>query len=406
LIEQAIFTCIGFLVAALLALAATPAIARRARRLAEARARLQTPLTEAQAIAERDALRAQHAVDQVRLEQRLATLAATAALRQIELGRQASRIVALEDVSGERAAELGRQRDELAALGAEARDLRGQLGAAQVALQDLTAQRDSAASAFAASEAARLELATLGDEQRATIATLETRAAALEVRFANSERAAAAAAKSARAEIERLSAALGERKQMASRLEADLEAATTRGARVVAELAAARARLGEAEALLARSEAAREEALLENGRQFSRIAERDAALRALGADPRALTSGLAAPRAEPPEKDRAAIEAELAESHREIEQLRAQLAGAAAGARPAGDPALRNAIARLGRDVLRLSGKTARPVKAETPAFAAFERRETPPHPVPPAEALHPAPAGKILQGQPMAPER
>jgi hypothetical protein len=95
LIEQAIFSCIGFLLAALLAVAAAPGITRRARRLAEARARLLAPLTEAQAIAERDALRAQHAVDQLRLEQRLSEVEDLAARRQIEIGRQSSRIVGL-----------------------------------------------------------------------------------------------------------------------------------------------------------------------------------------------------------------------------------------------------------------------------------------------------------------------
>lgn len=405
MIEQAIFTCIGFLVAALLALAAAPAVTRRARRLAEARARLQAPLTEAQAVAERDALRAQHAVDQVKLEQRLSAVEAIAARRQIELGRQASQIVALEDLSGERAAEIARQRDELAVLGAEARDLRSQLGAAQLGLYDLSAQRDASTSAFVISEARRFELSTLSDQQRATIATLEMRATALEVRFADSERAAAAAAKSTGAEIARLSAALGERKQMASRLEADLETATTRGAKLVADLAAVRARLGEAEALLARSESAREEALLENGRQFARIAERDAALRALEGDKLDLAKRLGASETDAPTKDVVAIAAELAEARQEIDHLRARLVASPAGARAAGDQALRNAIARLGRDVLRPGGKT-RVAKIGTSNFASFERREGALHPAPPSDTPHPAPAGKILQGQPMAPER
>lgn len=405
MIEQAIFTCIGFLVAALLVLAAAPATTRRARRLAEARARLQAPLTEAQAVAERDALRAQHAVAQVRLEQRLAAVQEAAALRRIELGRQASRIVALEDLSDERAVEIARQREELAALAAEARDVGSQLGAAQLALHDLTAQRDRSEAAFAVSDKRRLELVSLGDEQRAAIATLETRAAALEVRFANSERAAAAAAKSAQTEAAALSATLGERKQMASRLEADLETATTRAARLAADLATARTRLGEAEALLARSEAAREEAVFENSRQFARIAERDGAARMLTEQNRALTERLAELGVAPPRNDRAALEAELAEAQREIERLRARLAAPPAVARASGDQALRGAITRLGRDVLQLNGR-ARAAKAEAPSLVSFERRETVAHPAPASEAPHLAPAGKILQGQPMAPER
>lgn len=404
MIEQAIFTCIGFLLAALMALAAAPAVTRRARRLAEARARLQAPLTEAQAVAERDALRAQHAVEQVRLEQRLAAVEETAARRQIDLGRQASRIVVLEDLSAERAAEIAAQRDELAALGAEARDLRAQLGAAQFGLHDLTLQRDSARDAFASSETHRLELASLVDESRAIIATLKTRADALEMRLADSERAAAAAAKSAAGEQARLSAALAERKQMASRLEADLETATTQGARLTADLAAARARLGEAEALLARSEAAREEALLENGRQFARIAERDAALRALGREKQVAPGRPSEPAREVEKAKSAELEAQLADAQREIEHLRARLASPPTGSR-SGDQALRNAIARLGRDVVRLNGKT-RVAKGESANLVGFERRESAAHPAPGVEPPHPAPAGKILQGQPMAPER
>ena len=54
------------------------AVSLRATRLANARARLQAPLTETQARAERDALRGQHAVDIVRLERRLAARNGTA----------------------------------------------------------------------------------------------------------------------------------------------------------------------------------------------------------------------------------------------------------------------------------------------------------------------------------------
>ena len=393
MIEQAIFTCIGFLVAALLALAATPAVTRRARRLAEARARLQAPLTEAQAIAERDALRAQHAVDQFRLEQRLAAVEERSARRLIENGRQASRLAVFEEGSAQQLADV-------AALGAEVRDLRAQLGAAQLALNDLTVRRDSANAALAASETKRLELTTLADEQRARIATLETRAAAFEVQSFASGRAAAAAANTSGAEIARLSAALGERKQMASRLESDLENVTRQSAKVSADLAAARGRLAAAEALLARSEAAREEAVLENGRQFARIAERDAALRALGAEKRALAEQVGAGGART-EEDRAGLEAELAAQRREIDRLRARIAAQRAGGKSASDQALRNAIARLGRDVIRLSGKTG-PARVEAPSLVEFDLAETPAG----SEAMHPAPAGKILQGQPMAPER
>ncbi len=393
LIEQAIFSCVGFLVAALLALAATPAITRRARRLAEARARLQAPLTEGQAIAERDALRAQHAVEQLRLEQRLAAVQETSALRLIEIGRLANRLVALEEDMA-----------DFAALSGEARDLRSQLGAAQVGLNDLTGQRDSVKAELSASEARGRDTETLADEQRARIATLEMRAATLEVRLADAERTVAASAKSANTEFVRLSHGFDERKQMASRLEADLETATRQSARLATDLAAARDRLDEIETQLARSEAAREEAVLQIGRQSARVAERDAAMRALDEEKRAHEEQLRTMTAAAAGSNRAGLEAELAEQGREIERLRAKLAAPRAGGKTAGDQALREAIARLGRDVLRLNGK-AIPTKIEA-AVVGFERRSAPAHSPDEAEPLHPAPAGKVLQGQPMAPER
>ena len=129
LIEQALYFAMGFLVASLAAVVWTPIVSRRARRLSEARARLQAPMSEKQAIAERDALRAQHAVDQVRLERRL-TLAeeASIALRS-ELGRQSVKVITLEaDATEHRSFDFDR-RKQIEALSAERRDLEVALGA-------------------------------------------------------------------------------------------------------------------------------------------------------------------------------------------------------------------------------------------------------------------------------------
>ncbi|MGA2493210.1 MAG: hypothetical protein ABSF67_09695 [Roseiarcus sp.] len=228
MIEQAIFTAVGFLTATLLALAAAPAVARRARRLAEARARLLAPLSEAQAIADRDALRAQHAIEIVRLERRLRAAEEAVAACKVEIGRQFVRLIALEEAATTGVGDLEAARWE-------ANELRGELGAVQCALADIDVQRDHVET--------RLEYAeTLAEERRGEIATLETRLAAVEVRLADAESAAAAAAERAAAEQDRL-----------------------------------RAALADAEARLARSEAAREEAVLENRRQLERVAERGGA---------------------------------------------------------------------------------------------------------------------------------
>ena len=220
MIEQAIFTAVGFLVATLLALAAAPAVAHRARRLAEARARLLAPLSEAQAIADRDALRAQHAIEIVRLERRLRAAEEAAAARKVEVGRQLLRLIALEDAT---TTGVG----DLEAAQREANALRGDLGAAQSVLAEFDLQRRRAETRLDASE-------TLAEERRGEIAAMETRLAAAEIRLVDVERAAA--------ERDRL-----------------------------------RAALVDAEARLARSEAAREEAVLENRRQLERVAERGGA---------------------------------------------------------------------------------------------------------------------------------
>ena len=178
MIEQAIFGCIGFLLAALLAVAAAPGITRRARRLAEARARLLAPLTEAQAIAERDALRAQHAVDRLGLEQRLSEVEDLAARRQIEIGRQSSRIVGLEEISAARAAEIGALREEFGALERDARELRSQLGAARVALRDLTFEIECVGADARRLSGAPARSGNLHRPESHEIAVLETRALA------------------------------------------------------------------------------------------------------------------------------------------------------------------------------------------------------------------------------------
>lgn len=229
LIEQAIFAAVGFLTATLLALAAAPAVAGRARRLAEARARLLAPLSEAQAIADRDALRAQHALETVRLERRLRAAEEGAAARKIEVGRLATKLLAIEEATATGVSDLESARRD-------ANELRGALGAAQIALADLDRQRHRVERRLDESE-------TLVEERRAEIAALQTRIAALEIHVADIETSAAVVAERAVNERERLKTALAD-----------------------------------AEERLKRSEAAREEAVLETRRQLTRFAERDGAL--------------------------------------------------------------------------------------------------------------------------------
>src|ERR1700722_12208888 len=96
----------GFLVAGLAAMLILPAFWRRALRLSARRARLQAPLSFTEAIAERDQLRAEQAVEHRRLEQRAEALEEAAAGHRIQLGREAARSVALEGESAGRLNEI------------------------------------------------------------------------------------------------------------------------------------------------------------------------------------------------------------------------------------------------------------------------------------------------------------
>ena len=297
MVELAIFFLLGFLTAAFLALLAAPAVSRRARRLAIARARLQSPLSETQARAERDALRGSHAVDLVRLETRLNAAENDRATHRVQLGRQASRILSLQDLSAERAAEIARQHEELIALQMYARDFDVQLGTQEIGLRDSTFQRDEADRGFALARSRISELEMLVDENRAVIASLEAQATSMHVEISDLRRAADAA----ETERVRLSAALAERMGAANRLRGELETAAALSVRLllefdgrVAEAARLRARMEEIEPRLQRSEAAREEIVLENSGELSLLAERDAALNRAEAAHRDLTSRMAA----------------------------------------------------------------------------------------------------------------
>ncbi len=430
MVESAIFLGIGFLTAAFLALLAAPAISRRAARLAEARARLQAPLSETQARAERDALRGQHAVALVRLEKRVSVAEDDRAQLQIDLGRHATRIVRLEETVGDRDAEIARQRQEIAHFQSEERNNLAQLGAQEIGLRDLTFQRDRAEREFAAERERVLALETLADENRAAIATLETRAAGLDINLIDAQRASAAAARAAEAERLRLSAALAERMKAAADLRDDLAGARTRfdalsaqfDART-AEAAELRDRVAELEARLSNAEAGREGALLENSRQLARLADRDAALSKAEASRLDLSHQLAAlaDAAEAREAEWAhqvqelttlsavsggALQTERGERsdlQREVESLRARLMEVETTTQAVirGDQALRLAIARLGRDVVRAQSGT----DEDEPGLSqvvTFARRDSP---VPANQVAEPLAVGALRQSKPIASE-
>jgi DNA repair exonuclease SbcCD ATPase subunit len=288
LVETAIYVLLGFLAALLLALISVPAISRRAFRLAEARARLLAPASVEQARADLDALRGKHAIELTLVERRASVAADASAAAQIELGRRANEIFGRDKIISERDAEIQRQRDEISELLGDLRTSGTDNAALHIGLHDLTRQRDaaSASNADAMKQVASHE--ARGEENRATIAMLETRLAALSIELADVKRKSEGAAERAKSRISELesyheasrSHARSTAERLAS-LEATHAALKTEADGRGAEAARLRERLVELEPRLVSSESNREALSLESTRQSSRAAERVADLQRL-----------------------------------------------------------------------------------------------------------------------------
>ena len=160
MIETVMIFALGFFVSTLLGLIFVPALNERADRLARRRVEAQLPASVAELNAERDTLRAELAVRERRMEQRLELLLEKQARNMAELGRRATRIAMLTD-EGEQARaaitgleqDLAVTRNALAESEARAADLAAELldtretGAAlDAALADLQARHDRALS--------------------------------------------------------------------------------------------------------------------------------------------------------------------------------------------------------------------------------------------------------------------
>src|SRR5215210_1442849 len=148
-IEALMFSGLGFLVAALIALLIIPAVNARAERLARRRVEALFPLSITELTAEKDHLRAEFAVMQRRLERKAEEALANKHQDMEELGRRAVRIEALENellARDHRIAELEgdleRTRTQLAATEADLAATRHALAASQETLAALeTAHR-------------------------------------------------------------------------------------------------------------------------------------------------------------------------------------------------------------------------------------------------------------------------
>ena len=172
---------LGFLVAGLLALLFLPAVWRRAVRLSTRRLEMLMPLSMDEVVAERDQVRAQAAVEQRRLEQKLEAMSNQHAQDLAEIGRRMSLMAKLDD-------ELKIARQEIASLSQSLSERNAQLERVEAErtafaqrvedLQGHVEQSSGHVESLQQGEAAlRLEI----DRQRVVIAGLETKISALDL---------------------------------------------------------------------------------------------------------------------------------------------------------------------------------------------------------------------------------
>ncbi len=128
MIEQAIYFALGCIITALGALMFAPIFWSRALRLTRKRLQLQIPVSMQEIYAERDAMRAEFAVERLRVEQDLERVRAGKAADMAEIGR--------------RSMDATRLGDEMAALRDELWKARGELAGVQASLAEAQHDRD------------------------------------------------------------------------------------------------------------------------------------------------------------------------------------------------------------------------------------------------------------------------
>lgn len=144
---------LGFLSASLLALAALPALSRRADRLARRRAETAFPLSLAEIAADRDHLRAEQAIRERALEQKAESDFAAKASAMSELGRRDMTIGRLETDLTERRRKIADLETELAQRTQELAETREALAGESTGHQTTQAALSTRISDLAAIEA-------------------------------------------------------------------------------------------------------------------------------------------------------------------------------------------------------------------------------------------------------------
>ena len=397
LIEQAIYFALGFLSAGLLALFFLPAFWRRAARLSARRIEMQLPMTMAEIAAERDQLRAGHAVRERRIEQKNDGLSRARAADLGELGRRAARIVTLEERLGETKRDLAEVSGRHARASAELAETNANASALQKEVFDKTGDFDRTAADLRALDDEHRALNVLAEQRRAAIAGLETRISGLDLRLADAgarvdDLDKALHAKTIEAQVLAEERGLARRQEAATAQRRDaLQAESGELGEKIAALKQKLAERGSA-AMVAAEDAARRLLALDEALRRSRereslaLTSQERALRAARESEAGAARQLEKLRSEKAAADGALQSArdERARLHQELKALRAARApqprsAAAAAPTPGqpGDEALRKAVANLAADLLRhTGGKKAKaalqdkPKNAKTPSSA------------------------------------
>lgn len=326
---------LGFLCAGLAALAFAPAFWRRANRLTRRRLEMQVPLSVQEILADRDQLRAEFAVEQRRLEQRVEEANRAHAADRGELGRRSAEIGDLK----ERLAQSGQENRDyeqmLAGLQAELTQASAQLGALTKALFDADGLYMRKQEEFASLLQAHEAMTMLAEERLANHAAADARAVGLELRLGDVSRALLEAERRF-TERTMQAAKLGDTLALASRnlelsetngsaLQKKLEGEATRAAQIAQELEALRRRREEDQIemrALAAKIAAREAAIEEASEREKKLrAQRDQQVEKARA-----ARGTLAEKYEQLQSEHAALQGALEVARRRCETLEAELA--------------------------------------------------------------------------------
>ena len=179
---------LGFLIAGLIALAFVPALWRRALRLTRRRLETQVPLSVEEILADRDHLRAEFAVEQRRLEIRVADIARAHTADRGELGRRTTELLELQQTVETQNEQIRANVEALSKAEHEIAGFISERGALTAALYDADGLYKTKQQEVARLNQAHQVLSALADERLASHASSDARAAGLELRLGDVSR--------------------------------------------------------------------------------------------------------------------------------------------------------------------------------------------------------------------------